>query len=292
MIVENLDTLVFAGGGVRGLSYVGFLMAFQDTFHKTANEHFKTFAGTSVGALFALLCAIGCDVNKILEKFEKNLHVLFEKDPTCLVTHFALNTGAALQSMIVTMLESKGVPTTVTMHELYKITNKKLVVTVVDIQSANVLYLDHLNEGRDLPLLKVIMGSMALPPIFPFSPHGLMSFVDGGLLDNFPLKIFDPEKTLGVSTAWYIDPSNPTQDICSFYTRILSIVQIPIHKEQVELFKLYKNRVFIDLGNVNADNTSVDTKSLIFQGYRTSITRFAADGPTPNVHGPLRFLNA
>jgi predicted acylesterase/phospholipase RssA len=176
------------------------------------------------------------------------------------------------------------------MNDLYQKTQKKLVVTVVDIQSANVLYLDHTNEGRDVPILKAVMGSMALPPIFPFSSHGLMSFVDGGLLDNFPLRLFDPEKTLGVSTAWYIDPSNPTQDICSFYTRILSIVQIPIHKEQVELFKLYNNRVFIDLGNVNADNTSVDTKSLIFQGYRASITRFAADGPTVNAHGPKRFL--
>ena len=56
MDISQLETLVFSGGGVRGISYIGVILAFQDTYAKSMNEHFQRFVGTSVGALFALFC--------------------------------------------------------------------------------------------------------------------------------------------------------------------------------------------------------------------------------------------
>jgi hypothetical protein len=109
MNINELDTVVFAGGGTRGLAYVGTLMAFQDVYHKTIGSHFKTFVGTSVGALFALVCLLDIDVTAALDVFESiGLEKIFDRDVTWLLTNFALNNGETLRGLILQFLSMKG----------------------------------------------------------------------------------------------------------------------------------------------------------------------------------------
>jgi len=274
MDITNLDTLVFSGGGVRGISYIGCILAFKDTYNKTVHSHFHTFVGTSVGALFALCCALDADVSKLLEDFQQfGLQNIFEKNPTWLLTNFALSDASSLRGFLEQILVKKGLSTSVTFGELYRIYNKKLVVTVVDLLSAKVMYLDY-ETSENMPVLLAVQGSMALPPVFPGVSYKQWCFIDGGLLDAFPIRQFCPSKTLGISTAWYIDPSNPLKDLPSYYTRILSILQLPLFEKEQDAYSKYHQTIAIDLGNVSADNACIDPQELIFKGYRTAIARF------------------
>lgn len=295
MDISSLDTIVFSGGGVRGLSYSGVLLAFKDTYGISISEHFKTFAGTSVGAFFALACAISVEVSEALEAFRQiGLESIFAKDPTWLLTNFALNNGDALKSLVVTILASKKIPAGITMGELYMKTGKTLVVTVVDMLTSAVLYLDHTNEGRDMPVVNAIMGSMALPPLFPPIRHTVGStqllMMDGGLLDTFPLSKFDRAKTLGLRTSWYIDGS-PITDISNYYTRILSILQLSMHSIQNTVTETYPFVIFIDLDPIRSDDSSIDPNELVFKGYRAAITRFASANSKPFSEVPTKFLS-
>ena len=279
MDTHGLDTIVFSGGGVRGLSYAGVLLAFKDTYGITIGSHFKTFAGSSVGAFFAMVCAIDVDVGEALDAFKSvGLEAIFSKDPTWLLTNFALNNGDALKNLVTRILESKVLHAGITLGELFAKTHKTLIITVVDLLTSAVHYLDHMNEGRDVPVVSAIMGSMALPPLFPPVAQSIGSkqilMMDGGLLDTFPLAKFDPEKTLGIRSSWYIDPS-PVTDISSYYTRVLSILQLSMHSIQSSITETYPFVIFIDLGTIKADDTNVDPNSLVFKGYRAAISRFA-----------------
>jgi len=293
MDISDLDTLVFSGGGIRGASYVGALLAFTDTYQKHASDHFSTFVGSSVGSLVALGCTLSLDMNFLFEKFsEIGTSNLFSKDPTWLLTHYSLNNGALLKEFILSLLQMKGISENITFSELYKLTLKTLVVTVVDLNTACVHYLSHDNEGQHIPVLKAILGSMALPPIFPAVQHEQYSFIDGGLLDSFPIRNFEKTKTLGMCTAWYIEKGNCMKDISSYYTRIFSILQLPLHSSQAQVSSEYPFVVFIDLGSVTADSSSVEPQELVFRGYRAAVARFSGSSNQTCIskQDPTKFL--
>jgi len=289
--MKDLTTLVFSGGGVRGLSYAGALMAFRDTYNIDAHDHFKVFAGSSVGALFALVCVLGINIEAALALIDSiGLPIIFQNDPACLLSHYALNSGAALEDLLLQIFTLAKVGPGITFNELFEATQKTLVVTVVDLKTSNTLYLDHTNEGQHMSVLKVLMGSMALPPLFPpVNIDNKYLFTDGGLLDNFPISKFDPKVTLGIRSTWYIDPSDPMSDISSYYTRVLSIMQLTMHSIQQQITEKYKNIVLIDLGHIMAYNTNVNQKDLIFKGYRSAIASFSG-APSQASENPVKFL--
>ena len=291
MDIKDLDTLVFAGGGVRGLAYVGVLLAFEDTYKKSVHSHFTTFAGTSVGALFAMVCAINADIGKSLETFQSiGLEKLFDKDPTWLLSNYALNDGLALRGLVTMLLESRGFGPEVTLMDLFKRTGKTLTVTVVDILTSATLYLDHTNMGS-MPVVTVLMGSMALPPMFPPVKHNDLLMMDGGLLDNFPIAKYVPERTLGLRTSWFMTPNSPTTDISAYYTRVLSILQLTMHSIQSSVASKYTHTIYIDVGPIKADDSGVNANDFVFKGYRAAVTRFAlVDQPDSVFESPSKYL--
>ena len=57
----QIKSLVFGGGGIRGIAYLGSLLAYRDLhgIDWTQQDHVHTYAGTSVGALIALMFVCG-----------------------------------------------------------------------------------------------------------------------------------------------------------------------------------------------------------------------------------------
>ena len=297
MDIAKLDTIVFSGGGVRGFSYVGVLLAFEDLYRITIHKHFRKFAGTSVGGLFAMICAIGLRPNDCLDAFnEFGLGAIFTKDPTWLLSNYALNSGEILECLVLKLLEQGGYSKTTTFQDLYKKTGKHLIVTVIDILTCSTIYLDHTNEGQDMPLVKGLMATMAAPPLFPpvayKTPSKSFLFIDGGLLDDFPIASWPLDSTLGIRANWYADPSNPMSDISTYYSRILSIMQLSMHTMISSVAKMYPNNVYIDLGPIKIDASDVNVRDLIFKGYRSTITRMSIAHNTEEIEDrPMKYIS-
>ena len=293
MDIETLDTLVFAGGGVRGFSYVGVLMAFRDTYKKSPGKHFSTFAGTSVGSLFALLCCLDLDLSDAMKIFKDvGLENIFQKDPTCLLSSYALNSGSALESLVHSLLALGSLDSSTTLKQLYDRTKKKLVVAVIDLYTANMLYLDHLNIGCDMPVAKAIMGSMALPPLFPpvaySKGRSRLLMTDGGLLETSPVALFDTSKALLVSSIWYIDNST-INDIAGYYSRIVHIMLLGTYDVQEKATRSYLS-IDVDLGSISPDCTDIDVNQIIFLGYRAAIGRLTSKEYTRELYDPTKFI--
>ena len=53
--VDNIDTLVLSGGGVKGLYYIGVLKKLEEL---NILKNINKFAGTSIGAFFSALISI------------------------------------------------------------------------------------------------------------------------------------------------------------------------------------------------------------------------------------------
>jgi NTE family protein len=206
---------VFEGGGVKGIALVGAVVAAEQ-----ANVTFHQVAGTSVGALVASFIAAGYSSAQLTELvFSAPYQRFVTKDwlyklsfvgPAIrLFLKDGLHTGDELEQWVAQQLASKGIYTfrDLPLHALRVVasdlTQGKLLVLPDDIAQYGI-------DPLDLSVAKAVRMSASLPYFFEpviiynhrisrpriaytFSQKTSYYIVDGGILSNYPLWIFDAE---------------------------------------------------------------------------------------------------
>ncbi|WP_372769083.1 patatin-like phospholipase family protein [Lutibacter sp.] len=156
--------LVLSGGGVRAIAHIGLIKVLLE------NNIIPTqISGTSAGALIAALYAAGYSPEEMLS--------FFEETPILKFSLFALNKTGIIDSEKYIALFEKFFPLN-SFEEL----NYPITITATNLISGN---LEYFNKGE---LIKPLLASSALPPIFsPIEIKGDL-FSDGGILNNFPIE--------------------------------------------------------------------------------------------------------
>ncbi|HEY0771670.1 MAG TPA: patatin-like phospholipase family protein [Sphingobacteriaceae bacterium] len=155
--------VVLSGGGVRGIAHLGVLKALSE-----AGVHFCRITGTSAGAIVGSLFAEGHDPYDIFREFLK-LKLLSFMRPGW--------SGGLLSIENTTALFHKYIP-----HNSFEGLKIPLTITAVNFSTGKLTYFSH---GKLIP---VIQASSAIPGVFrPVIINGDM-YVDGGVLNNFPLE--------------------------------------------------------------------------------------------------------
>lgn len=204
---------VFEGGGVKGISLAGAVEATE-----RAGRTFKRVAGTSSGSIIASLLAAGYDGKEMSRIIRGTSFTAFLKRAPVyntpivgpalrVITKKGLYSGEALESWIRGILLEKGI---VTFSDLPR---GKLSIIASDITNGRILVLpDGLEEYGISPdhfeVAKAVRMSCSIP--YFFDPVMLrlngqaakgksfreqfVYLVDGGLLSNFPLWLFDEKK--------------------------------------------------------------------------------------------------
>ncbi|MDF5715565.1 MAG: patatin-like phospholipase family protein [Rhizonema sp. NSF051] len=202
---------VFEGGGVKGLGLFGAAAVTEEKGYV-----FENVAGTSAGAIVAALIAAGYKGTE-LKKIQNEVDYLRFKDPTpqqeipligsvlSLITEKSLYKGDFFESWLHERLQEKNISTfgDLVMEE-YKDDPKyryKLQVIASDISRGKMLVLprDIVHYGinpDELSVVKAVRMSMSIPfffkPVTLTSSAGVSSYiVDGALLSNFPIWLFD-----------------------------------------------------------------------------------------------------
>ena len=205
---------VFEGGGVKGIGLVGAVAVTEEKGYE-----FENVAGTSAGAIVAALIAAGYEANKLREIIQ-NLDYNQFKDKGMVdkipFIGFALSLGFEkgiyegefLENWLRDLLgkaPSKPIRTfgdLRTNHEEAKY-RYKLQLIAADISRGRMLVLprdigDYGIEPDDLDVAKAVRMSMSIPfffePVIVKDANGRDCYiVDGGVLSNFPVWIFDDE---------------------------------------------------------------------------------------------------
>ncbi|MCQ6558175.1 patatin-like phospholipase family protein [Paenibacillus mendelii] len=204
---------VFEGGGVKGISLVGAVCATEErgiAFHR--------LAGTSSGSIIAALLAAGYNALEMKDIIETTPFRSFLKrgglyrvnviGPAIRVfVKQGLYSGEALMLWMTRLLEEKGVRT------FADLPKDKLRIVASDITNGKLLVLpdDMKNYGLDpmrMPVAAAVRMSTSIPYFFDpvrirMNERSLLRngkkkvwayIVDGGLLSNFPLWMFDTEQ--------------------------------------------------------------------------------------------------
>lgn len=188
----KIDTLICSGGGVKGISYIGVLKALKELRNTDENIlDIKTVCGVSIGSLFGLLYIIDYDPieleNEILElNFLKFFNIKLEN----LINKFGIDSGKRITNWIGNILEKKNIKKNITFDELYKMNNIHFKVLVTNLNTYKLTTFDYINTPK-LKIIKAIRMSMSLPLIFTAEKYKDQIYVDGALVDNYPIHYYD-----------------------------------------------------------------------------------------------------
>ena len=210
--------LVFSGGGLHGLCFVGALLAMREQLSEV-----RGCVGTSIGALVALAVCTGLSPERIrtfvTERIEwsrvhagVNMHALVER--------FGLETRAGLEYLVELVLAEAGLSAGVTLRTAHALTHRHFCCCVTDLTHSRLLYLDHLS-APDMPVRDAVVASMCLPLLFEPMRLGDALCVDGGLLDNMPVHFFDPSQSL----VFYFARTAPARTVENWRDYALAVMQ-------------------------------------------------------------------
>jgi len=208
--------IVLSGGAVRGFAHLGVLKALHE-----AELVPDVISGVSAGSIVGAFYADGFEPDEILDIFERKK--FFE-----LVGLIFKNKGlldiSGLKKLLGKNLRAKS----------FEDLKKPLYVTATNLTSGKAEYF---NKGK---LIEKIIASSSIPVLFKPQKIGDITYVDGGLVNNLPLKPIQKKckKIIGVN----VNPleENPELDgirniaIRSFHISIANSVR---HKK--DLFDIY-----------------------------------------------------
>ena len=210
--------LVLEGGGVKGIALAGALEVLEERGY-TVNR----VAGSSAGAIAGALLTAGIPASQMVQILRETDYRLFEDGPwwtrtlpgkgLSILLHNGIHRGRHLRDWVAEQLAEHGAPGgTGTFADLryedpdpgIELTGAhahRLVVTVSDLSAGLLRYLpldaDALGTSPDaLRVADAVRASTSIPlffrPVRWKNAHGLPSvLVDGGLLSNFPVSVFD-----------------------------------------------------------------------------------------------------
>lgn len=189
--------LVFSGGGVRVIAYLGALQVLEE---KGLLKSVKEFCGVSAGGLTALMLALGYSMN-VLGRFcnEYDFSELRSLEPESIfeITEtYGLDNGENVQKLIHKILKHKGFSADTTFQQLAESGRAKSIrFWAADIQNLRPIEF----SARCTPNISVAFGlqaSMAIPLYYKplVHPDTKTYLVDGGVFDNYPLSFCSEEE--------------------------------------------------------------------------------------------------
>ncbi|RKR81684.1 NTE family protein [Mucilaginibacter gracilis] len=156
--------IALSGGGIRGVSHLGVLQALTDN-----GIRFSHISGTSAGAIAAAFFAAGYAPKEILNIIrEAKLFKLLRP---------AIGSTGLLSILNAQHLIKQYIP-----HNSFKELKTNITISSVDLGEGRLVYF---TEG-DLDL--AILASCCLPGIFRPIIINQHMYVDGGILNNFPVE--------------------------------------------------------------------------------------------------------
>jgi NTE family protein len=202
-VTAQFRNLVFEGGGVKGIAYVG---AMQVLARRGYLDHITRVGGTSAGAINALMFALGYDIgtqrsiiaSADFKAFMDN-SFLFIRDMNRLWSEYGWNKGDFFAEWIGGYIKSQLGNDRATFADLARAGRPDLFVIGTNLSTG---FSEVFSRERhpDMPLAEAVRISMSIPLFYRAVRNGPREdvYVDGGVMLNYPVKLFDRERYIDI----------------------------------------------------------------------------------------------
>ena len=266
---DDITCLCLSGGGIKGLGFIGVLEKLIE--HKKIElNKIDMYVGTSIGSIISFFLILGFTIEEIKEFIITfNFSKLNEEiDCIILIEKFGINNGEKAKLLFSKFLELKLNVKDITFKELFNKIQKKILIIGTNLTKCQE-ELFSVDTTPDMSVITAIRISMSIPIIFTPVIYNNSVYVDGALVNNFPINYCPKDKTFGI----YANNSNSFEinSIQSIITACINVVSNTI--SQKNLNSKYKNIIKIVYSEQSfslLDLTSEDKKNMIEIGYNTA----------------------
>ena len=199
----NITHLVLSGGGMRGVIFIG---ALRYLYLNNMHKNIKHIAGCSIGSLIGIMFALKLTIYEMEEVLyncmkDNELCFLSIKKYIRLITELGLfDTQTMIKHLKIIIKkkysdrcngadESGDISETITFAQLSKIFGVNMYISCTNINTCeNEIF--SIEKTPDVCAYKACSASMSIPLLFKPINIGDYHYYDGGLTNNFPIKIF------------------------------------------------------------------------------------------------------
>lgn len=233
----NYDSICLSGGGIKGISFLGVLKYLNNIdFINVSN--INNWFGVSVGGLIAFLFIIGYNHDELTD-FILNFDLLkLDNDNSfdLLFNNYGLNNGDKIIYLLSYFLKNKLNKDDITFIDLYNLYNKKLNIVGTNYTTCSEELFNYINTPN-MSIITAIRITISIPIYFTPVFYNNNYYIDGGFMNNFPIKYCNTNSTLGI----YIkNNTNNFNSIFDFIFGCVNIINISITTKDI-----YKNNVNI-----------------------------------------------
>lgn len=185
-----IKQIVMAGGGYLGFYHLGAISRLLNVgYLKRNNIH--TIYGTSIGAFFGAVFCLNEDWNTTLDYFiERPWHKVFNLTPNKVfqaIPKKGMYGQDTFNELLLPLIKSRHYSDTMTLVELYNLSNITLYMYTIDLNTFTLEEISH-HTHPDLKLLDALYMTCSLPFLFQPLIQNDKCYVDGGLLNSYPLE--------------------------------------------------------------------------------------------------------
>ncbi len=283
------ENLVFEGGGAKGIAFCGSIKACDE---QGIIKKIKRIAGSSAGSIMAAAIAIGYEPDEIKKVLISTDFSKFKDGNYGVVGYiyrilhsYGIFAGDIFYNWIGTLVKEKTGNVDTTLKDVFDKYGIELVITGSCVNKNKVVYFNY-KDHPDLTLRLAVRISCSLPYVFHSIKYKGDLYIDGGVLDNYPIWYFgDDGKTLGFKLVNPNDrrdnqiyhTNNQINNIIDFSTNIINAMLEQIDKMHIK-DKYWQHTITIDtLGILSTEFNLTDEQkdSLIKSGYDSAKKFFA-----------------
>jgi predicted acylesterase/phospholipase RssA len=268
-----IKNLVISGGAMRGFCFIGSIQYLEE---KHIIQNIQTFTGTSIGGCLALLLNLNYSskelidifININLEKYRdiniENILNFFENygidDGNRILHIFKILLMAKLNIL------NKKYNESITFNQLFNLTQKKLTIIGCCLNDMEAIYYNY-ETYPNMKILDALRITFSIP--FIFKPITIKNkiYVDGGLINNYPIELYDKKTTLGlVSTSINIYNKN-IENIEDFFTSVVFITYYNLLKTKIKDYASNTINIEYDVNSFDFELSKEEKRNLITYGY-------------------------
>jgi NTE family protein len=211
--VKYRTGIVLSGGGARGFAHLGVLQALNE-----ADIFPDIVSGTSAGALAGALYCDGQSPNEILKIMKRQSKLDYMRP---IVPRDGLLQISGVVKLLENYLKAK------TFDEL----KVPLIVCATDLNNGKSVYI---SKGE---LITAVIASSSIPVLFKPVIINKIYYVDGGVLDNLPIKPIQNKCNLLLGS--FVNPVGYEESISGLITIAIRVFMLDQTKEMLEKKKYF-----------------------------------------------------
>lgn len=239
-----MNTLCLSSGGIYGITIIGCL-DYLISNNYLILENITKYVGTSVGSIISFLLTINYSIKEIKEiTYNFNFNLLVPNiDLDNLFFDYGLDNINKLKTILEELCNNKINQKNISFNDLYKLTNKELIVITTN-------YNNGIDEGlsyKNTPELMVLDGilmSCCIPIIYKPILYNNNYYIDGAISCQLGYKYCDAKTTLCINIVLKKRSCNKLTNLIDYVNNILATL---INSSVLNLVNNHNNYKIINL---------------------------------------------